>query len=183
LIKVKCSLFNHVWLIEHCIFTGILARHSEGDQKDMAKMDFGMIRFVVCNLYPFVETISKEGVTIADAVEQIDIGGVTLLRAAAKNHARVTILCDPTDYEQIINEVTGSPDSDTSLQTRQSLALKAFTHTSQYDLAITDFLRKQYSPESHLALRYGMNPHQKPAQIYTTLPKLPLTGRLKKEFG
>lgn len=130
---------------------------------------------MVCNLYPFVQTVSKENVTVADAVENIDIGGVTLLRAAAKNHDRVTVLCDPSDYDSVVAEISNSPNKDTAASTRQRLALKAFTHTSEYDLAISDYFRKVYSAgQSQLTLRYGMNPHQKPAQIFTTLPQLPL---------
>lgn len=114
--------------------------------------------------------------TVEDAIENIDIGGVTLLRAAAKNHNRVTVICDPNDYEKVINEMDSAVNKDTSLQTRQTLALKAFTHTAEYDNAISDYFRKQYSSGiSQLTLRYGMNPHQKPAQIFTTLEKLPLT--------
>lgn len=109
----------------------------------------------------------------ADAVENIDIGGVTLLRAAAKNHARVTVLCDPHDYMKILKEIQAF--GDTTEKTRKSLALKAFTHTAQYDDAIADYFRKQYATnEAQLTLRYGMNPHQKPAQLFTTLEKLPL---------
>lgn len=72
----------------------------------------------MCNLYPFVETVSKPSVTIGDAVENIDIGGVTLIRAAAKNHERVTILCDPFDYEKVIDEIRTSSNKDTTLTTR-----------------------------------------------------------------
>ncbi|KAI4504683.1 hypothetical protein M0802_000233 [Mischocyttarus mexicanus] len=134
------------------------------------------VHAVICNLYPFVKTVSNPDVKIDDAVENIDIGGVTLLRAAAKNHSRVTVVCDPSDYDKVINEIETSPNKDTSVQTRQMLALKAFTHTAEYDNAISDFFRKQYSAGvSQLTLRYGMNPHQKPAQIFTNLDKLPLT--------
>lgn len=142
---------------------------------DLVQQKIELIRIVVCNLYPFVETISKPDVTIPDAVENIDIGGVTLLRAAAKNHSRVTVVCDPNDYDKIISEIKNTLNKDTTVETRQNLALKAFTHTSEYDLAITDYFRKQYSSGiSQRTLRYGMNPHQKPAQIFTTLPQLPL---------
>uniref|UniRef100_A0A8K9WTR0 Bifunctional purine biosynthesis protein ATIC n=1 Tax=Oncorhynchus mykiss TaxID=8022 RepID=A0A8K9WTR0_ONCMY len=134
------------------------------------------VRVVVCNLYPFVKTISNTNVTVEDAVEQIDIGGVTLLRAAAKNHARVTIVCDPADYQLVAVEMEGSDGKDTTLDTRKTLALKAFTHTAQYDEAIADYFRGQYSRGvSQLPLRYGMNPHQAPAQLYTLRPTLPLT--------
>lgn len=77
-----------------------------------------MIRIVVCNLYPFVETISNPKVTLDDAVENIDIGGVTLLRAAAKNHQRVTVITDPSDYGKVINELKNNSDNDTLLETR-----------------------------------------------------------------
>ncbi|XP_067012086.2 bifunctional purine biosynthesis protein ATIC [Anabrus simplex] len=168
-------LGGRVKTLHPAVHAGILSRLTESDQSDLKKMSYSMIRIVVCNLYPFVSTVSKPGVTVADAVENIDIGGVTLLRAAAKNHDRVTVLCDPSDYSKVISELEASPNKDTSLQTRQLLALKAFTHTSEYDLAISDYFRKQYSAgKSQLTLRYGMNPHQKPAQIFTTLSELPI---------
>uniref|UniRef100_A0A3P9BCM9 Bifunctional purine biosynthesis protein ATIC n=1 Tax=Maylandia zebra TaxID=106582 RepID=A0A3P9BCM9_9CICH len=142
-----------------------------------ALRDAGLaVRVVVCNLYPFIKTVSNPDVTVEDAVEQIDIGGVTLLRAAAKNHARVTIVCDPADYLLVAKEMENSADKDTTLETRRTLALKAFTHTAQYDEAISDYFRGQYSRGvSQLPLRYGMNPHQAPAQIYTLRAALPLT--------
>uniref|UniRef100_A0AAR2IWZ9 Bifunctional purine biosynthesis protein ATIC n=1 Tax=Pygocentrus nattereri TaxID=42514 RepID=A0AAR2IWZ9_PYGNA len=142
-----------------------------------ALRDAGLsVRVVVCNLYPFVKTVATPNVTVADAVEQIDIGGVTLLRAAAKNHARVTIVCDPSDYNLVAKEMESSDSHDTSLDTRKTLALKAFTHTARYDEAIADYFRREYSRGvSQLPLRYGMNPHQAPAQIYTLRPTLPLT--------
>ncbi|KPJ02845.1 Bifunctional purine biosynthesis protein PURH [Papilio xuthus] len=169
-------LGGRVKSLHPAVHAGILSRLTDSDQADMKRQKFDMISVVVCNLYPFVETVAKPDVTVADAVENIDIGGVTLLRAAAKNHDRVTVICDPKDYESIINELKNTKDHQTSLETRQRLALKAFTHTSEYDLAISDYFRKQYSAgQSQLTLRYGMNPHQKPAQLFTTLDKLPLT--------
>ncbi|XP_031839930.1 bifunctional purine biosynthesis protein ATIC [Nomia melanderi] len=169
-------LDGRVKTLHPAIHGGILARLTESDQEDLHKQNYELIKLVVCNLYPFVNTISKPNVTIEDAVENIDIGGVTLLRAAAKNHNRVTVICDPSDYENVRKEMESSDNKDTSLKTRQVLALKAFTHTAEYDNAISDYFRKQYSGGvSQLTLRYGMNPHQKPAQIYTTLDKLPLT--------
>ncbi|XP_043673440.1 bifunctional purine biosynthesis protein ATIC [Vespula pensylvanica] len=169
-------LEGRVKTLHPAVHAGILARLTESDQRDLEKQNYDLIHIVVCNLYPFVKTISKPDVKIDDAIENIDIGGVTLLRAAAKNHSRVTVVCDPNDYEKVIKEIETSSDKDTSIQTRQILALKAFTHTAEYDNAISDFFRKQYSAGiSQLTLRYGMNPHQKPAQIFTTLNKLPLT--------
>lgn len=169
-------LEGRVKTLHPAVHAGILARLTESDQRDLEKQNYDLIHIVVCNLYPFVKTISKPDVKIDDAIENIDIGGVTLLRAAAKNHSRVTVVCDPNDYEKVIKEIETSSDKDTSIQTRQILALKAFMHTAEYDNAISDFFRKQYSAGiSQLTLRYGMNPHQKPAQIFTTLNKLPLT--------
>lgn len=168
-------LGGRVKTLHPAIHGGILARNIESDRADMEKMKFDLIRLVVCNLYPFTKTIAKVDVTIPEAVENIDIGGVTLLRAAAKNHDRVTVICDPADYNSVISEISGSKDKDTSLLTRKQLALKAFTCTADYDSAISDYFRKEYSPNvSQITLRYGMNPHQKPAQIFTTLSKLPL---------
>ncbi|XP_045494466.1 bifunctional purine biosynthesis protein ATIC isoform X2 [Colias croceus] len=169
-------LRGRVKSLHPAVHAGILSRLTDSDQADMKRQNYDMISVVVCNLYPFVETVSKPNVTIADAVENIDIGGVTLLRAAAKNHDRVTVICDPADYNVVIEELKKNADRQTSLETRQRLALKAFTHTSQYDTAISDYFRKQYSAgQSQLTLRYGMNPHQKPAQVFTTQDKLPLT--------
>lgn len=169
-------LGGRVKTLHPAVHGGILARHTPSDKADMEKLGYSLVRVVVCNLYPFVKTISKPDVSVEDAVEQIDIGGVTLLRAAAKNHARVTIVCDPDDYPRVAKEMEGSEGNDTTLDTRKTLALKAFTHTAQYDDAISDYFRRQYSRGvSQLPLRYGMNPHQAPAQLYTLRPSLPLT--------
>ncbi|KAG6459626.1 bifunctional purine biosynthesis protein ATIC [Manduca sexta] len=174
--KAPEMLGGRVKTLHPAVHAGILARLSDSDQADMKRQHFDMISVVVCNLYPFVETVSKPSVTIADAVENIDIGGVTLLRAAAKNHDRVTVVCDPSDYDVIVQEMQKNKDHATAPETRQRLALKAFTHTSEYDLAISDYFRKQYSAgQSQLTLRYGMNPHQKPAQVFTTRDRLPIT--------
>lgn len=166
-------LGGRVKTLHPAVHGGILARLTESDMKDMKTQNFEFVQLVVCNLYPFGLTISKSDVTVDDAVENIDIGGVTLLRAAAKNHKRVTVLCDPADYGKVLDEI--KQYGDTTEATRQVLALKAFTHTAEYDNLISDYFRKQYSAGvSQLNLRYGMNPHQKPAQIFTTLEKLPL---------
>lgn len=156
---------------------GILARLTPADQNDLQKNNFSLIKVVVCNLYPFEKVVAKSETNIEDAVENIDIGGVTLLRAAAKNHERVTIICDPTDYEEVGKEIL--LNGDTLLETRKKLALKAFTHTAAYDDCISDYFRKKFSGgESQMNLRYGMNPHQCPAQLFTTESKLPLKGTI-----
>ena len=104
-------------------------------------------------------------------------GGVTLLRAGAKNHARVTVVVDPSDYARVLTELGASPDRMTSLELRKELALKAFTHTATYDDAISNYFRSKYAAgKSQLTLRYGANPHQKPAQVFTTHGDLPIKG-------
>ena len=126
---------------------------------------------VVCNLYPFRDTIAKINVTIDEAVEEIDIGGVTLLRAAAKNHARVCVLSDPRDYAEFLQELDKGEVTEKS---RQLYALKAFEETADLDTTIADFFRKKYaSPYQHLSLRYGNNPHQKPAEVFNKDGPLP----------
>ncbi|XP_042572934.1 bifunctional purine biosynthesis protein ATIC [Cyprinus carpio] len=169
-------LGGRVKTLHPAVHGGILARQTPSDKADMEKLGFSLVRVAVCNLYPFVKTIAFSSVTVEDAVEQIDIGGVTLLRAAAKNHARVTVVCDPSDYDVVAKEMESSDNHDTTAETRKTLALKAFTHTAQYDEAISDYFRREYSRGiSQLPLRYGMNPHQAPAQLYTLRPALPLT--------
>jgi phosphoribosylaminoimidazolecarboxamide formyltransferase/IMP cyclohydrolase len=151
----------------------ILARNIESDQADLAAQGYHNIDLVVCNLYPFQQTVAQEDVTLTEAVEQIDIGGVTLLRAAAKNYIRVTAVCDPNDYDTILAEIRGQ--GDTNLTTRQKLALQAFQHTAVYDDAIANYLRQQFPhTRSQISLRYGVNPHQKPAQLFTMAGELPL---------
>ncbi|XP_071497753.1 bifunctional purine biosynthesis protein ATIC-like [Diadema antillarum] len=168
-------LGGRVKTLHPAVHGGILARKTEEDGEDLKKNNYQYIRVVACNLYPFEQTIAKPDVAVADAVENIDIGGVTLLRAAAKNHARVTAVCDPSDYSHIIQEMIDRPDNDTTLDTRKTLAVKAFNHTATYDMAISNYFRQQYSEGvSNLPLRYGTNPHQKPAQLSTFLPKLPM---------
>jgi len=167
-------LGGRVKTLHPAIHGGILARNTPADHADLAAHGYAPIQLVICNLYPFRQTIARQGVTLEEAVEQIDIGGVALLRAAAKNHARVTVVCDPADYPLLLDEL--QTRGDTTLQTRQRLALKAFQHTAQYDDAIADYLRRTLShARAHLPLRYGTNPHQKPAQIYTTGGELPFT--------
>ncbi|XP_051982340.1 bifunctional purine biosynthesis protein PURH [Xyrauchen texanus] len=169
-------LGGRVKTLHPAVHGGILARQTPSDKADMEKLGFSLVRVTVCNLYPFVKTVASPSVTVEDAVEQIDIGGVTLLRAAAKNHARVTVVCDPSDYDVVAKEMESSENHETTIETRKTLALKAFTHTAQYDEAISDYFRREYSRGiSQLPLRYGMNPHQAPAQLYTLRPALPLT--------
>lgn len=132
-------LGGRVKTLHPAVHGGILARDSAADRADLDATAIEMIDLVVCNLYPFEETIAQPGVTLADAIEQIDIGGVTLLRAAAKNFARVTVVCDSADYATLLDQLRthGAVDADT----RRRFAVKAFAHTRDYDTAITRYLQ------------------------------------------
>jgi len=154
------------------VYGGILARDAASDIRDLEEQKIGMVDYVVCNLYPFKETVAKHGITVEAAVEEIDIGGVTLLRAAAKNHARVTVLVDPSTYHDFLQELKSGDISDKS---RQLYALKAFEHTADYDSAISAYFRGKYAGngQQQVALRYGINPHQKPASAYVKDGELP----------
>lgn len=165
-------LSGRVKTLHPAVHAGILARNLESDEKDLAEQSINKVDYVVCNLYPFKETVNKINVTIAEAVEEIDIGGVTLLRAAAKNHSRVTILSDPNDYPGFLEELSKGEVTENS---RKVYALKAFEHTADYDAAISEFFRKKYAGDGaqQLTLRYGANPHQKPAQAFVKSRKLP----------
>jgi phosphoribosylaminoimidazolecarboxamide formyltransferase/IMP cyclohydrolase len=122
------------------IHGGLLARPTEEDHRQLLNLGWDYIDLVAVNLYPFEETIARPNVTYADAIENIDIGGVTLIRAAAKNHERVTLICDPSDYKIVLDELCGGG---ISLMTRARLAVKGFASTAHYDTAIHDYLAKQ----------------------------------------
>ncbi len=131
-------LGGRVKTLHPAVHGGILAQDIERDHSDLAAQGIDMIDLVVCNLYPFEDTIAAPDVTVAAAIEQIDIGGVTLLRAAAKNFKRVAVVCDTNDYDAIINQLRA--DGSVDAATRQKLAVKAFAHTRDYDTAITAYL-------------------------------------------
>lgn len=126
------------------------------------------IDIVICNLYPFAETISREDCTAALALENIDIGGPTMIRSAAKNLGWVTVVVDPQDYTIITDQL--SADGQISFETRQELSAKAFGHTAQYDTLIHNYFKKDklssnlsITFEKHSEMRYGENPHQSAA--------------------
>ena len=173
-------LGGRVKTLHPAIAGGILARSTDEDAVDLEKINTQYIDLVVCNLYPFQKTIEKESVTLAEAIENIDIGGVTLIRAAAKNFDRVTVLTDPGDFPQILEEIKFS--GTTSLETRHLLARKAFTHTANYDTAISSYISGGQILNLCLypiqTLRYGENWHQK-AEIYGYTPDTgPMGGKL-----
>ena len=134
-------LGGRVKTLHPVIHAALLARPTEEHMAELQGLDIRPIDMVVCNLYPFARTIAGEGVTVEEAVEQIDIGGVTLLRAAAKNYARVTVVVDAGDYPRVLNELA---QGTVSLATRQRLAYKAFAHTATYDETIRDYLRGEF---------------------------------------
>ena len=154
------------------VFAGILAAPTDDHSAQLVEHDIPAIDLVVVNLYPFRETVAREDVALDEAVEQIDIGGPSLLRAAAKNHARVAVVVDPADYPALLGELA---DGGVTHETRQKLAVKAFRHTAAYDATIAAHLpalmgaeRKSFSAaiagdlldSDELGLRYGENPHQ-----------------------
>lgn len=121
---------------------GLLSRRNNPkDMEEIKKHGIDTIDMVVVNLYPFEETVSKPGVTFEDAIENIDIGGPTMLRSASKNFQDVAVLVDPSDYGKVIQEMKGLK-GDLSYKTRLQLAQKVFGHTSRYDTIITDYLTK-----------------------------------------
>ncbi len=162
------------------IFGGLLGRRDrEDDMAALAGQGIVPFELVVVNLYPFEATIARPGTTVAEAIEQIDIGGPSLVRAAAKNHAFVTIATSPGQYEAILAEFRAN--GATSLDLRRRLMAEAFAHTAAYDAVIADYFQRQFLaadgelfPESLTlrlrrveSLRYGENPHQ-PAALYRT---------------
>lgn len=128
-------LAGRVKTLHPAVHAGILARDLASDEKDLAEQNINKVDYVICNLYPFKDTIAKINVTIPEAVEDIDVGGVTLIRAAAKNHGRVTILTDPSDYAEFLKEIEKGEVTEGS---RNLYALKAFEHTADYDASISD---------------------------------------------
>ena len=134
-------LGGRVKTLHPAIHGGLLARPTEEDHKQLLNLGWDYIDLVAVNLYPFEETIAKLNVTYADAIENIDIGGVTLIRAAAKNHERVTLVCDPSDYNLVLDELRAA--GEISAKTRAKLAIKGFASTAHYDNAIHAYLKKQ----------------------------------------
>ena len=170
-------LGGRVKTLHPAVHGGILARRTPEHLEELAVHGIGAIDLVVVNLYPFQATVAKPGVTLEAAVEEIDIGGVALLRAAAKNHESVTVVCNPSDYATVAQEFARGG---TSAATRQRLALAAFRHTAAYDTAISGWLATQFEVADPLTSntlpdtldvdlaviqhnRYGENPHQQGA--------------------
>ena len=150
------------------IHGGLLQRRdNKEDQKNAKKHDIPTIDIIVINLYPFEQTVAKKDVTLEEAIENIDIGGPSMLRSAAKNHKWVTVVTDPADYDKVLKEMKEN-DGDTTMATREHLAWKVFHRTSEYDAAIASYLNKEQTTQKtfnlslplYAELRYGDNPHQ-----------------------
>lgn len=186
------------------IHGGLLALRDNPDHlKALDDYQISLIDYVIVNLYPFKETIKKAGVSLAEAIEQIDIGGPAMLRSAAKNYQSVTVLCDPVDYQEVIKQLESHKQ--TTLSSRQTLAKKVFALTSAYDAMIADYLTSQIDDpktnqdlssnllsEERLSLslqrveelRYGENAHQKAvlyadenAPVYSITKATQLNGK------
>jgi len=169
-------LEGRVKTLHPAIFGGILARADNHEhQRQLEEQNILPIEIVVVNLYPFEKTISREEVTLEEAIENIDIGGPSLLRAAAKNYQDVAVIVDPADYQKILMELSNS-DGQISLSSKKELAVKVFQYTSYYDSIISRYLTKKLIPNGNSFtdylvigakkisdLRYGENPHQKAA--------------------
>ena len=150
---------------------GLLQRRdNDEDIRDAKKHEIPVIDLVAINLYPFEQTVAKPGVTLEEAIENIDIGGPSMLRSAAKNHRWVTVVSDPADYSIVLEEMN-EHDGNTTVGTRERLACKVFQRTSSYDSAIAGFLNKEQTSQKNFSvslplyaqLRYGDNPHQSAA--------------------
>ncbi len=154
-------LDGRVKTLHPAVHGGLLARPTEADRAELLGLGWDFIDLAVVNLYPFEATVARPGAALADAVENIDIGGVTLIRAAAKNFERVTLACDPADYPVILQELTAGG---VTPATRRELAVKGFAMTAAYDAAIMAYLGGESGLALNLhhvqTLRYGENPHQ-----------------------
>ena len=160
---------------------GLLGRRDlESHISQLKENGIGFIDMVCVNLYPFRQTIAKPGVTMEDAIENIDIGGPSMLRSAAKNWSAVTVVCSPENYDAIISEIREF--GDTTKETRLRLSAEAYTHTAEYDRMIASYMRSAAGLNEKLfleydlkqSLRYGENPHQS-AKFFASAEKVPFS--------
>ncbi len=179
LTKFPECLDGRVKTLHPSVHAGILAMRSKpSHMEQLANLGIDTIDMVVVNLYPFKQTILKDNVTREEAIENIDIGGPTMLRSAAKNYQDVSVVTDPADYEKVLDEL--KENGKVSIDTNFYLMQKVFEHTANYDTMIFDYLRRERKDTSYpqslsltfekvQEMRYGENPHQ--------------TGALYKEIG
>lgn len=186
-------LGGRVKTLHPAIHAGILARATQADVEDLNAQNYAPIKLVVCNLYPFQETVARQGISLQDAIEQIDIGGVAMIRAAAKNFLNVAPVINPDDYGRVLASLKASGELDIAM--RRSLATQAFSHTRDYDTAISAYMEsgtqtRMTAVSSDLpsqlplalnrveTLRYGENPHQMAAYYSSYQDDSPLGGTL-----
>jgi phosphoribosylaminoimidazolecarboxamide formyltransferase / IMP cyclohydrolase len=174
-------LDGRVKTLHPIIHAGILARRNDKKHlKTLKEHQINLIDFVVCNLYPFEKTIQKPNVGIEEVIENIDIGGPTLIRAAAKNYKDVVVVTSPKQYPEILTALRSKIEI--TLEQREKLAIEAYAHTAQYDTIISRYLRNRWTdeilPQDYTVsmrkiqeMRYGENPHQKGA-FYQELPSI-----------
>jgi phosphoribosylaminoimidazolecarboxamide formyltransferase/IMP cyclohydrolase len=174
-------LDGRVKTLHPVVHAGLLAKRDNPDHmKQLEDLNIETIDFVIVNLYPFKETILKDNVSWDEVVENIDIGGPTMLRAAAKNYQDVTVIVDPSDYELVLNELRDN--GSVSIDTKFHLMQKVFMHTSNYDTLIANYIKKERNDNSFPEtltmtfekvqdMRYGENPHQR-AAFYKEVGKL-----------
>lgn len=132
-------LGGRVKTLHPAIHGGLLARPTEADRQELRALGWDFLDLVAVNLYPFEATIARPGVSYEEVIENIDIGGVTLIRAAAKNHARVTLVCDPADYAAVLDALK---QGEVPPEMRKHLAVKGFRATAHYDTVISDYLSR-----------------------------------------
>lgn len=172
-------LNGRVKTLHPAIHGGLLARNTDEDIRQLNKFGWSPIDLVAVNLYPFEDTVAKPDTTLSEAIEQIDIGGVALIRAAAKNHERVTLLCDPQDYTVTLKAFK---NSELSAETRQKLAIKGYRLTAHYDTAIANYLEnkdvKTLDLKKVQTLRYGENPHQTAELLSINSVDGPMGGKI-----
>lgn len=185
-------LEGRVKTLHPSVHGGILAKGTPEHMAVLAEHNIKPIDLVVVNLYPFQATVAKPDVTLEDAIENIDIGGPTMVRSAAKNHDRVGIVVNPARYDSVIAELKES--GELSLQTKRLLALEAFQHTAQYDAAISHYLSGAFGADPFSGeiafggqkiqeLRYGENPHQKAAFYRSGIPTSGTVANAKQLHG
>ncbi len=175
-------LGGRVKTLHPAVHGGILCRRDNaGDMEQVRSLGLTLVDMVVCNLYPFAQTAAKPNVSLEDVMEEIDVGGHTLLRASAKNWESVTVVCDPDRYDQVVGEIR--EEGFVTRDTRRRLAWEAFSHTAAYDSSIAAYLGAQWYGwplnfpgelamgfKKVLSLRYGENPHQKAAFYEPQVP-------------
>ncbi len=182
-------LGGRVKTLHPAVHGGILARREPAHLEELARHRIAPIDLVAVNLYPFEATVARPGVQLPEAIEEIDIGGVALLRAAAKNHEGVIVVSEPGQYGEVLQELRERGDA--SLALRRRLAVAAFGRTARYDAAIAAYLSRAFGgaespfpdlwiPEAHkyADLRYGENPHQRAALYLRPGVQGPLGGKL-----